>query len=423
MQVVGEGRTLTLVLDSALPKIPRDNDRAFVQALCYGVLRWYYRLDRVLARLTHRPLKDLEVRLLALLGLYQLKYTRVKAHAAVAETVAAARAKSWAKPLLNAVLRGYQREQSRIDAEVETDVVAALAHPAWMVRAFEQDWPDHGLDLLRANNEPPPLILRVNRLVTTRTDYLARLAVAGIPSRAAEAGDSAVVVETPVPVERLPDFAGGAVSVQDAAAQLAAPLLDLRPGQRVLDLCAAPGGKTAHILESCPELRELVAVDIAPERVARIRENLARAGLTATIIAGDAAAPEPWWDGEPFDRILVDAPCSATGVIRRHPDIKLLRQPEDVAELAALQARILESAWRLLAPDGRLVYATCSVFRQENEATIGRFLDAHREARERPVDLPFGIPVRHGRQILTGEAGMDGFYYACLERRSPCCVA
>jgi 16S rRNA (cytosine967-C5)-methyltransferase len=417
-QVVIEGRFLTAALESALPALPKDNDRAFVQALCYGTLRWYWRLDRALAALARKPIKDAEVRLLALLGLYQLQYTRVKPHAAVAETVAAAGAKSWAKPFLNGVLRTYLRERERIDAEVESDP-AALAHPDWLVRELARDWPDQHADLLRRNNEAPPLTLRVNLAQVSRADYLAQLAESGIPALPSAACASAVTVETPLPTEKLPGFAEGWVSVQDAAAQLAAPLLDLAAGQRVLDACAAPGGKTAHILESRADLGELVALDISPERIAKVRESLRREGLAATVLAADAARPETWWDGRPFDRVLVDAPCSATGVIRRHPDIKVLRQPSDLAELAKTQRSLLEAAWRVLAPGGKLLYATCSVLRQENEARIAAFLDAHPQARELEIAAGWGVKAAHGRQILTGDRGMDGFYYALLEKPWP----
>jgi 16S rRNA (cytosine967-C5)-methyltransferase len=418
-RVVGEGKTLTLALDTLLPEIPKENDRAFVQALCYGVARWYFQLDALLAALTRKPIKDPEIRLLALLGLYQLKFSRVKPHAAVAETVAAAGRKTWAKPLLNAVLRSYQREQAQLEARLAADPAAVHAHPPWLAEEIGRDWPDQAIAILQHNNEPPPLALRVNPARGSRDAYLERLAQAGIAASPSEFCESAVIVANPVPVDRLPGFADGSVSVQDSAAQFAAPLLDLRAGQRVLDLCAAPGGKTLHILETCPEIEELVAVDIVPERVRKIRENLARAARQATLLAADATRPETWWDGRPFDRILVDAPCSATGVIRRHPDIKLLRKPEDLADLPGLQALILEAAWRMLAPGGLMVYATCSILRRENEARIAEFLAAHPDAREIPIDAPWGTPVGHGRQILTGESGMDGFFYARLEKSRP----
>ncbi|MGZ8215918.1 16S rRNA (cytosine(967)-C(5))-methyltransferase RsmB [Methylomagnum sp.] len=419
-QVIVEGKFLTLALESTLPAIPKDNDRAFVQALCYGTLRWYWRLDRILGALTRKPIREPDIRMLALLGLYQLNYMRVKPHAAVAETVAAAGGRTWAKPLLNGVLRTYQREQARLDAEADANEAAATAHPQWLVERFKRDWPDHYPRLLEQNNLAPPLALRVNLSRGSRDAYLARLAAAGIAAYSSDGGDTAIIVDPPVPVEKLPGFADGEASVQDIAAQWAAPLLDLRPGQRVLDVCAAPGGKTAHILEGCVGLGEVVAVDIAPERIAKVRQNLTRAGLAATILAADATQPADWWDGRAFDRILVDAPCSATGVIRRHPDIKVLRKPGDIAELADTQRRILEAVWSLLVPGGRLLYATCSVLRQENEGQIGAFLKVHSDAVEIPIDADWGTPTRHGRQILTGDRSMDGFYYACLEKSRPC---
>jgi 16S rRNA (cytosine967-C5)-methyltransferase len=419
VQVIGERRSLSTALESALPAIPSAQDRAFVQNLCYGVLRWYFRLEPILARLTRKPIKDAEIRLLALVGLYQLAHTRVKPHAAVAETVTAAGPKAWAKPLLNGILRSYQRERERLEAEIAAEPATASAHPAWLAERFRADWPGQWAELLARNNEPPPMALRVNAARTSRDAYLAALAEAGIGAVAAAGSATGIVLEEPLGVERLPGFAEGLVSVQDTAAQWAAPLLDLQEGQRVLDLGAAPGGKTLHILESCPGLAEVVAVDISPERNARIHANLARAGLSATVLAGDATRPEDWWDGRPFDRILVDAPCSATGVIRRHPDIKILRQPADIPHLADTQRRILTASWPLLAPGGLLVYATCSVLRAENEAVITAFLAAHGDARELPIDAGFGLPVGHGRQILTGEEGMDGFFYARVEKAGP----
>lgn len=419
VQVIHGGKFLTFALEPSLAKIPKENDRALVQALCYGVLRWYWRLDRVLSALTRKPIKDAEIRALALLGLFQLRYTRVKPHAAVAETVAAAGSKSWAKPLLNGILRSYQREQARLEAELETSTAAA-AHPPWLIECLGQDWPAHCTELMDQNNQPPPLALRVNRRRGSREEYLARLEQAGIPARPAAAVESGILVDTPIPAEKLPGFAEGAISVQDTAAQLAAGLLGARPGQRVLDLCAAPGGKTAHILESCPEPLDLVAVDIAPERTARIRENLARENLKAEILTADAALPATWWDGRLFDRILVDAPCSATGVIRRHPDIKVLRRDTDIPELVELQRRILEAAWPLLAPGGQLLYATCSLLRRENEDQIGDFIASHPDAVELPIAADWGMSVSHGRQILTGDREMDGFFYAKLEKVPRC---
>jgi 16S rRNA (cytosine967-C5)-methyltransferase len=415
-RVTVQGQSLTAALDETLPAIPRDNDRAFVQALCFGVARWYFRLDFILRQLAPKPIRDEQIRLLALLGLYQLEHTRVKPHAAVAETVAAAGGKAWAKPLLNGVLRNYQRERDRLLALAGQDETAATAHPGWLAGKIRKSWPEDCASLLEQANLQAPMTLRVNLRQGGREAYLDSLRAAGLAAQPCLFAPSGVVLDSPAAAERLPGFAQGRVSVQDEAAQLAAGLLDLRPGQRVLDLCAAPGGKTLHILEAQDGLAEVLALDIASERLAKIRDNLARAGLAATVRQGDAARPDDWWDGRPFDRILLDAPCSATGVIRRHPDIKLLRRPQDLPALQDTQRRILDAAWPLLAEGGLLLYATCSVLKEENEAQVAGFLSRQPGARERPIAAGWGRACRFGRQILSGEQGMDGFYYACLEK-------
>lgn len=415
--MIGERQSLSTALEAVLVDLADKKERAFVQALSYGTVRWYFRLDRVLGSLLDKPLKskDIDVRVLALLGLYQIAYTRVKPYAAVAETVAAAGGKkSWAKPLLNALLRRYLREREQLDRLADATEVGASAHPDWMLAAIRRDWPHQAADILAANNRPPPMVLRVNTLQCSRTAYFDRLAARGIDACASTVCDTAVILAAPVDVERLPGFRQGVVSVQDSAAQLAAKLLDLRPGQRVLDACAAPGGKTLHLLEVCPAVAELVAVDVAPERAPRIRENLQRAGLDATVLTADAVLPEQWWNGVPFDRVLLDVPCSALGVIRRHPDIKLLRWAKDLPVLVERQRALLLSAWSMLAPGGMLLYATCSVLRQENEQQIQWFLDSYPDAREWPIDAPWGVACTCGRQIVTGDLGTDGFFYARL---------
>jgi 16S rRNA (cytosine967-C5)-methyltransferase len=416
-RVLNGGQSLTAALDDGLQAIASTQDRAFIQALCYGVIRCYCRLDFILRQLLHKPLKDADVRALALIGLYQLGFMRVKPHAAVSETVAAMAKKPGAKTLLNAVLRNYLRGREQLEAQADADRTAAALHPAWLIRRIEQDWPEQAADVLAANNRHPPLTLRINVLHGSRDDYLARLAAQRVAAAPVSACDSAVALEKPLPVEQLPGFAQGDVSVQDCAAQLAASLLEAQAGQRVLDICAAPGGKTAHILETQPHIKQLLAVDVDPERLRRVAENLQRLGLRAQLLAGDAAHPETWWDGRAFQRILLDAPCSALGVIRRHPDIKLLRKPDDIAQLAALQRTILDAAWPLLAPGGLLLYATCSILKQENESQIAAFLARRRDAVEVPIHAAWGMERTHGRQILPGDADMDGFYYARLRKR------
>lgn len=411
-RVVEHGQSLTEALAAELPSLDIARDRAFAQALCFGVMRWFGQLDAILAQLARKPIQVTEVRMLALLGLLQLKHMAVKPHAAVAETVAAAARHAWAKPLLNALLRNFQRQRERLEAAIADDPAAQTAHPGWLIERLRTDWPQQYAAILEANNCQPPMVLRVNRLRGSRADYLAALRAAGIDADAGS-GDDAIVLEQPCDVAQLPGFAEGLSSVQDGAGQLAALLLDPQPGQRVLDACAAPGGKTAHLLEYCPNL-DLTAIDLAPERLRRVQDTLQRLHLSATLIAADAAQPEGWWDGRLFERILLDAPCSASGVIRRHPDIKWLRRDSDIAALAAGQAALLDALWPLLAPGGVLLYATCSVLRQENDEQIARFLARRTDAQELPIAAAWGRTMPHGRQILPGEQHMDGFFYARL---------
>lgn len=417
-RVLQDGQSLTSVLDNALKTVESAQDKAFVQALCYGVCRTYHRLDFILNSLLDKPLKSPEVKALILVGLYQLRYMRVKPHAAVSETVQAARKIAWAKALVNAVLRGYLRKQDALEIQADQVRTAALSHPGWLIQQLEHDWPEQAERLLFENNQPPPMALRVNLAKTSRDQYLQLLIEQNLSAQAVNFCGTGIILDKPVPIEALPHFVEGWVSVQDSAAQLAAELLAVQPGHRVLDVCAAPGGKTAHILEQQPDVRELVAIDIDENRMLRVGENLRRLGLQATLVVADAAKPDDWWDGKPFDRILLDAPCSATGVIRRHPDIKLLRRVEDIAALTALQKNILSKIWPLLASGGILLYATCSVLKQENEAQMLEFLSAHNDALELPITTnEWGITGDCGRQILTGESSMDGFYYARIVKQ------
>ncbi|MDE2090014.1 MAG: 16S rRNA (cytosine(967)-C(5))-methyltransferase RsmB [Gammaproteobacteria bacterium] len=418
-QVFGARRSLNDALAAALSSLSRPTDRALAQELCYGVLRCHPRLEKIARRLLHHPLKrrDADVLSLMMIGLYQLAYLRVPAYAAIDATVEAARAlgKPWAAGLTNAVLRGFQRDAARLLAEVDTDAEARHALPAWLLEDIKTDWPDDWRAIAQASAAHPPMSLRVNTRRLSRADYLQRLRDAGMGAREALHTTTGLVLDAPLEVERLPGFAEGWVSVQDAAAQLAAPLIGLAPGQRVLDACAAPGGKTCHILETEPGVR-LLALDVDRERLTRVRDNLKRLALHAELIAADAARPHAWWDGTPFDRILLDAPCSAIGVLRRHPDIKVLRGARDVETLATGQQRLLDALWPLLARGGMLLYATCSILAVENARRVAGFLAGHDDARERPIDAAWGHSCAHGRQILPGEDGMDGFYYACLTK-------
>jgi 16S rRNA (cytosine967-C5)-methyltransferase len=415
---VMEGRSLAEVLPPALAGLPAQA-RPFAQELSYGTLRWGPRLSFIAARLLRKPLRerDGDVRALLWLGLYQLLYSRVPAHAAVDGTVTASRAlqKPWAAGLVNAVMRGFLKRRDELLSAVEQDEQAAFAHPAWWLDSFRRGRSEEWRAIVAANNARPPMTLRINARRTSRDDYLGRLAAAGVPGRPAPFTACGIVLDQPTEVMQLPGFEEGLVSVQDSAAQLAATLLDPQPGERILDACAAPGGKTAHLLECQPALREVVAVDRDSARLARMGDNLARLGLRAHCLAADAAATAEWWDGMPFDRVLLDAPCSGSGVIRRHPDIKYLRRPQDIGALAAQQRHLLAALWPLLKRKGMLLYAVCSILPEENEQVVQAFLTQQTDAREETA-APWGRPLTRGRLIVPGTEGMDGFYYACLRK-------
>jgi len=417
---VTEGRSLADILPPVLDAMAEARQRALLQELVYGTLRWYYRLDALLGQLLRKSLKqkDDDLRCLLLTGLYQLDQLAMPQRVAVNETVEAVRdlGKSWAGGLVNAVLRNFQRHSPALLANLADNPQAYYAHPAWMIRRLQEHWPHDWAGILAANNARPPFCLRVNRQQMTRAEYLELLDEQSLAATALPHTTQGILLEYPVPVALLPGFAAGSVSVQDGGAQLAAVLLQLAPGQRVLDACAAPGGKTAHILESEPRLRGLTAIDIDAQRLQRVAGNLSRAGLRTELVRGDAAEPSSWWDGDYYDRILLDAPCSATGVIRRHPDIKLLRKADDIDGLALQQGRLLQALWPLLAPGGMLLYCTCSVLAEENTRQIEHFLAAMPDAREVTVAAAWGRVCRHGRQLLPGDDNMDGFYFACLRK-------
>lgn len=416
--VITQGRSL----DDALARDAgvQQRDTALVHEMAYGTIRYYFALSALLSHFLRKPLKpkDGDVYALLLVGAYQLLHMRAATHAAVNETVASAEAlgKEWAKGLVNGVLRSMLRagaeEWRRVIATSADE--ARFNHPAWLLSILRDDWPDAWESICLANDTRAPMALRVNVRKISRSDYLAKLAGAGIAAQPG-APDSAVVLEAPLAVERLPGFRDGEVSVQDAAAQFAAHLVAPSAGQRVLDACAAPGGKASHLLELADV--DLVALDFDAARLQRVHQNFARLGLAGEIVVGDAGTPEKWWDGRPFDRILLDAPCSGTGVIRRHPDIKLLRRPDDIPRLVATQARLLNALWPLLKPGGKLLYATCSILKTENDGQAAAFLAARNDARALPVDLPGGRAQSAGCQVLPGDRGMDGFYYAYLEKQ------
>lgn len=411
------GTSLNQALPAGLEQVA-ERDRALLQQLSYGTLRLYPRLLGVLQQLLDKPLrdKDRDVQALLLLGLYQLEATRVPDHAAVAATVAATRelAKPWAKGLCNAILRRYLREREALNATLKP--AAAAAHPAWLYQRLQQDWPEDWAGIVDANNQQPPMTLRLNCGKRERAAYLALLAEQGIAARAGTLTDTSIYLEQARDVSALPGFAQGAVSVQDEAAQIAARLLAPAPGERILDACAAPGGKSCHLLELQPALRELVAMDIDPQRLEKVAQNLDRLGLTASLLAGDGAQPPATLARSSFDAILVDAPCSASGVIRRHPDVKLLRRERDIAQLAAQQLAILQGLWPLLRPGGRLLYATCSILEQENSAVIAQFLASRNDVCTATLDVAWGRPRGDGRQLLPSAGGPDGLFYALLTR-------
>ncbi len=411
LEQVAKGRSLNQVMPVLLENI-EGRERALTQELCYGVLRWREELDQWLGKLLSRPDQPLPDLLRALLhvGLYQLAYLRLPDYAAVAETVNASRQLNHARAagLINAVLRNYLRRQHEFTAN-------ELSHPAWWLTQLQTDWPMDWAAIARANNEHAPLWLRVNRRQTQRDIYrqqlqAANLSVAAIP----EGLGDALRLETPCDPLQLPEFSNGICSVQDGAAQFAAELLQPQAGERILDACAAPGGKTAHLLErvDC----QVTALDYDRDRLKRLKQNLQRLRLTASVKCADATEPATWWEGSPFDAILLDAPCSGSGVIRRHPDIKYLRHAPDIPVLAAQQLKLLTTLWPLLRSGGRLLYATCSVLTAENTDVVNTFLHQCSTAHPQPISLPTGRATAVGWQIFPGESHLDGFFYALLAK-------
>jgi len=417
-RVVFDGVSLRGVLAEANPRIADARDRALLAASLFAASRWWLRFNPAIDALTEKPLppKAREVRALLVVGMSQLGVLGLAEYAVVGTCVDAVR--TLGQPhyagLVNAVLRRFLRERATLDAQLDRDAVARHAHPRWLIEAIERDWPAHAEAILAANNREAPLTLRANRRRGNRDALLEKFREAGIEATAPADLPDAIVLAQSTDVTRLPGYLDGAFSVQDGAAQRVVELLDAVDGQRVLDACAAPGGKAAHVLEHARV--DLLALDSDAARLPRIHDNLARLGLAATVVAGDAGEPDAWWDGHPFERILIDAPCSASGIVRRQPDIKLHRRGADIAPLAAAQQRLLHALWPLLADGGRLVYATCSLLRAENEAVIGQFLAAQADARALPLPQGFGHAAGSGRQHLPGEGGMDGFYYALLEK-------
>jgi 16S rRNA (cytosine967-C5)-methyltransferase len=424
-RVLREGVTLDAALKDAL--VASDSKlHPSVRSLSYGAVRGYFRHEAILGKLLSQPVRSLDflVRALLSVALYELEDERTPAYAVVDAAVQTAKATDAvrASGLINAILRRYLRERKTLDAEIASNPATRHAAPIWLADRFRADWPVRWTQLLAASDSHAPMWLRVNSRLATTAEYMDELRKAGIGARAELRVPQAIVLDTPCDVHDLPGFGAGLVSVQDLGAQCVVFPLGLAANQRVLDACAAPGGKTALIAEREANLQKLLAVDIDPQRLARVRENLSRGGLNAEVVVGDSALPQAWWDGTLFDRILLDAPCSGLGVIRRHPDIRLRKSPSDIDKLPALQGRLLKAAWNLLAPGGRLVYVTCTVTHSENRDVIGAFLGATPNAGIVAVEAwdgwpGLGEPDEFGRQILPGEAGADGFYYAALTKQ------
>ncbi len=413
-QVVDQGQSLSALLPQAQQRIsPKDSGLLF--EICYGVLRWLPRLEATAQQLMEKPLvkQSRVAHHLILVGLYQLGHMRVPAHAVVDETVKATAdlKKPQLRGLINAVLRNYQRNQEALDLTAQSHDAGKYCHPSWLLKQLKESYPDHWQEIITANNSKAPMWLRVNRKHSTKENYQSLLTEAGIDFESVEnAPDDAIKLQKAVDVYALPHFEDGWVSVQDAAAQLAVDYLKPQANELILDCCSAPGSKTCHILEHQPTAR-VISVDIDSQRLKRVEQNLQRLQLNAEVICGDARYPEQWWSNEQFDRILLDAPCSATGVIRRHPDIKWLRRASDIDQLAALQAEILNAMWAKLKVGGTLVYATCSILEQENKQQISAFL-----AKTSDAMLLTGTPENAGIQILPSQQDMDGFYYAVLQK-------
>lgn len=410
--VIDKGRSLGDELPKLQAKVD-GKDKGLLQEICYGVLRYLPELEYDVRQLMQKPLtgKQRVGHFLLLVGIYQIKYTRIPDHAAVSETVAATSVLkcSHLKGLINGVLRNHQR-QDRVDEQSLPDVIK-YNHPGWFIKKVQLAYPDVWQDILLANQEKPPMWLRVHQKHHSVNEYLERLSMAEITHTHIDEQSGAIALHQPVDVNRLPGFRDGHVSIQDGAAQQAAHLLNCQPGDKVLDCCAAPGGKTCHILEHTADLESVTAIDIESERLERVKENLARLKLSANVIVGDATSPSDWWDGQLYDRILLDAPCSGTGVIRRHPDIKWLRKASDIDNLVILQRLIIRKIWSLLKPGGTLLYATCSILPEENSDQIAHFLAETPDAKLIPLTTNL---LDIGWQILPNENSMDGFYYAKL---------
>ena len=409
------GRNLGVVLDSLFSRYSNitPQQRAVAQDLSYGTLRFYGAIQALLDQLLQKPLDDARLQCLLLVAIYQLQYDKAASHTVVDQAVKAASQskKTWAKGLVNGVLRNFLRQQTELVANLEGNEFATYSYPAWWITKLKHQYPEDWQSMLEAGNQHPPMTLRVNQRQTSAADFVSKLEAEGIASQAL--GANAITLDKPIPVDRIPGFSAGEASVQDYAAQVAGYALDLKDEQRVLDACCAPGGKTGQILELADV--DLVAVDNDETRIARTQSNIERLKLKATLLIGDAAKSADWWDGKPFDRILADVPCTASGIVRRHVDIKWLRREADIASFTKQQALILPSLWQVLAKGGKLLYVTCSVFQEENQRQIDNFLKTHSDAEQLSLDTPLaGLSLNNGQ--LQPSAQHDGLFYALLQK-------
>ena len=428
LKQVFSGQSFSVVQQRTIDVLEDRRDRGLANEIVNGVLRWRWQLEFFVSRLLTKPLKqkDSDVQLLLLMALYELKECRAPDYAIINDAVELVRApggkgagKKWAAGLVNAVLRRFTREKEELIASIK-DGQVHYSHPRWILEKIKTDWPENWIQILEANNQRPAFWLRVNQMQYSAEQYQNLLAENDIESQVSALADHALKLSHGIDVRLLPGFADGAVSVQDVGAQLTAELLNVAEHAQVLDLCAAPGGKTCHLLEHYNDIDKVFAVELEQQRMQRVSENLQRLKFEsrAELIVADAREYKQWWSGNQFARILIDAPCSASGVIRRHPDIKTLRRESDIIPLVKLQAEILSSAWQMLAPGGELLYVTCSVFKDENQNQIHDFLSQNNDAAEIKIESNWGKPCEYGRQLLPGEQDADGFYFCRLRKLS-----
>lgn len=419
-QVIEDKMTLSHIFNNNSLIKQAENEKALIQEMSYGAIRWYIQLESLLNQLLDKPIKskDSELKYLLIIGLYQLVHMRIAAHAVVSETVETCvkLKKQSAKGLVNAILRRYLRNADTLSSSF-SNIETQTSHPQWLIEKLQNDWPEDWQKIIDANNQRPPMYLRVNQLQNNRDQYLKKLEDDEINAKPTPFSKQGILLDKPKDISQLPGFAKGLVSVQELAAQFSTHLLDLHAGQNVLDACAAPGGKSAHILETTPDIASLTVIEKDPKRAEKLSATLNRLKLDASLKVSDALDVDEWWSGEEYDRVLLDAPCSATGVIRRHPDIKVLRSADEVNKINKLQLALLSTLWKVLKKQGLLLYVTCSILKKENSDIIKLFLENNADCSIKPIEVEWGLDTDYGTQILTGENNMDGFFYACLQKQ------